>query len=183
MRRNRSGRYRFIEVHSSLTSRNTEHPLPIAVEVSWYLSEMNVGNDITIQALTRHKRACPQPKGHPESDKVYTSWFETRSASSLSHPPDFNCRADLELGDLYVHHTPDQIQIWLWSLGGGPLHIVQWKSITVGYRRSEDGRRLRITQNRIQPSWVREEWYAKVAQQDALRAGTSRLALSFELCS
>ena len=63
---------------------------------------------------------------------------------------------DLTPGDLYMHFLPGDIQIWIWLEDSAG--ILRWKSIKVGYTRS-DGQRLRITDIRRNPSWVSDRWF------------------------
>ena len=66
------------------------------------------------------------------------------------------------LGDVYIHRTPTEYQLWVWEddADKGPF----WKEVPIMYTRS-DGKRLTVTQVWRRPSWVDEQWARKQAKK------------------
>ncbi|KAJ2984877.1 hypothetical protein NUW54_g10347 [Trametes sanguinea] len=76
---------------------------------------------------------------------------------------DHDAIPDLEIGDLFYHRTPTAYQLWLWCKDDTGRAV--WQPAHYGYRRKEDGRRLIVTKALKFPSWVTNDYYARVAHQ------------------
>ena len=66
--------------------------------------------------------------------------------SKLSEHP------DLKDGDVYMHRTPRDSQLWMWE-----AERKAWTEIDEYYKRS-DGRYITFTDKRRDPSWVSASW-------------------------
>lgn len=87
-----------------------------------------------------------------------TWWFETESDEALSTPPDLSARTDIQAWDIFYHKYPGRFQLWV--LVTDSSNSLRWKLVNLGYART-DGKRLTLTEQRKQPSWVSESWYVK----------------------
>ncbi|KAI0746382.1 hypothetical protein C8Q80DRAFT_1121228 [Daedaleopsis nitida] len=96
---------------------------------------------------------------------IVTYFWESFTMNSLRQPPDLSSYVDLCAGDIYCNKicSSDKsslptVQLWIWTVdnkGDG-----SWKRATEGEQR-DDGRRLTITPQRQQPSWVSHHWALK----------------------
>ena len=92
------------------------------------------------------------------SERHYTSWFDTESSHPISVPPPLHPSCGLQQGDLFLHRTPIEQQLWLRV--SDEEHGETWKPVGPGYER-EDGRKLTITPKMKIPSWVGRDWGAR----------------------
>ncbi len=102
--------------------------------------------------------------------KFETAWFSSHGPDKIEAPPPAVCeRDDLKLGDLFCHWYAQcrKPQVWVWvKVTGGRQ---EWKAITFGYERPEDGRVLTLGDNK-KPVFITREWQArKEKEQDSQR--------------
>ena len=124
--------------------------------------------------MARGKSVTPRPEGYvrrtkairSHKDLMPTSWFEDRSAQPLEAPPPLSELPEVEPGDLFYYNGPTDgpadgpIEKRFWILRKRRDGELEWRGICLGYKR-KDGRRLALTEQRKEPSWIMTSWYNK----------------------
>ncbi|OJT15121.1 Spindle pole body-associated protein sad1 [Trametes pubescens] len=119
-----------------------------------------------------------------ESDLPYVkrnikAWFETQSAVKILSPPLLQNQLHIRVGDVFCHKTPRSIQFWLSEVRQGAQ---AWRAVRMGQERA-DGRYLSVSEKKLEPSWVCQEWCQKrmAAYAKAVRFETGEASFSEEM--
>ncbi|KAI0700648.1 hypothetical protein C8T65DRAFT_741979 [Cerioporus squamosus] len=92
----------------------------------------------------------------PDGTRPKTAYFKSTGEQHLAHPPHRTLsKMGLEVGDIYMHISPNDRQYWLFKGGAG--EEARWESIDLGYCRPEDGQFLSLTASGA-PSFVGDNW-------------------------
>ncbi|KAI0375841.1 hypothetical protein BV20DRAFT_976327 [Pilatotrama ljubarskyi] len=98
-------------------------------------------------------------------------YFKSEASHLMTSPPDASECRRLQVGDVFVHaakgFNPPKHQVWLWTPSDDGS--AYWRPIALGYVR-DDGKRLNLSAQKKDPSWVTEKYFRRMQKERDLLA-------------
>ncbi|KIK31372.1 hypothetical protein CY34DRAFT_20000 [Suillus luteus UH-Slu-Lm8-n1] len=136
------------EVPPSITCHYDAVPTPTSHVDSIISSNVSISTEDAAESSPYLKRFVRK------TSTLTYGWFETAGPQSITTPPNFSSFDDIQLGDLFIHRTDQNVFCWIreYSPSGGV-----WRIISLGDNGShneEFSRRILVLHPDGNPTWV-----------------------------